>query len=460
MSRDELDRPRLSLSRERMRALGYRVVDALVERWAGLPEAPIPSPPDRAALRETLLEPLPRVGRAPEAVIERALREVLAEAAPTGHPRFFGFIPSPSNFIAVLADTLVAGFNPFGGNWLEAPGPHELERITIGWIAEACGFPAEASGLFVSGGSMANLTALVAAREARGVDPREATLYVSDQTHASIAKAARVIGFPESALRVIPTGDDFAMRIDALAAAVERDPAPFAVIATAATTNTGAVDPLESIAELCAARGLWLHVDGAYGAAAMFSDRARGALRGLERADSLSLDPHKWLFTPYECACVILRDGSRLAATFARRADYLRDVAGDEPDFQDMGVQLTRSFRALKVWMTFQVFGADAIAEAIDAGIARAEHMAARVESMDGWSLAAPASMGILAFRCDALDDDAHAALVHRLVDTHEAMVSSTVLRGRRWLRACTNNPRTTDDDVDRTLATLRSLVD
>lgn len=446
-----------------MRALGYRVVDALVERWAGLADAPIPSPPDRAALRAKLSEPLPRKGRSPEDVLARALDDVLAEAAPTGHPRFFGFIPAPSNFIAVLADALVAGFNPFGGNWVEAPGPHELERVTIGWIAAACGFPEEAAGLFVSGGSMANLTALTAAREERGIEVDRARIYTSDQTHGSVAKALRVIGFPEAALVVVPTGDDFAMRLDALDEAIARDlargDAPFAVVATAATTSTGAVDPLDAIADRCAEHGIWMHVDGAYGAAGMFSAGTRARLTGLGRADSLSLDPHKWLFTPYECACVLVRDGDVLTRAFARHADYLTDVSTDEPDFQDMGIQLTRSFRALKVWMTFQVFGADAIDAAIGAGVSRAEHMASRIEAMPGWSLAAPASMGIVAFRCDDLDDAAHAALVHRLVDTHEAMVSSTVLRGRRYLRACTLNPRTTDADVERTLALLDRLA-
>jgi glutamate/tyrosine decarboxylase-like PLP-dependent enzyme len=464
----DVDRDRLNLSTEAMRRLGYRVVDHLVDRWATLADLRIPTAPDRDALREALSGPPPREGRDPAAVIDRAVREVLAEAAPTGHPRFFGFIPSPSNFVAVLADALVAGFNPFGGNWMEAPGPHELERVTIGWVRDACGLPEPTSGLFVSGGSMANLTALAAARTARlGDDTRGARVYVSDQTHGSVAKGLRVLGFPRDAVVCVPTDARFSMRPDALAEAIAADRAaglrPFCVVATAGTTNTGAVDPLDAIADRCAREDLWMHVDGAYGAAAAFSERARAALAGLERADSVSLDPHKWLFTPYECACVLVREGGALTDAFAIRADYLADTVTDEPDLQDQGVQLTRSFRALKVWMTFQVFGADALARAIDAGVARAESVQRRVEAMPGWELAAPASMGICAFRYapEGLEDaDAlNFGLVPRLVETGEAMVTSTVLNGRRYLRMCAINPRTTDDDVARTLARLDALA-
>lgn len=468
---DDVDRPHLSLSAEHMRRLGYRVVDHLVDRWAGLADARIPPTPHREALREELTGPPPKRGHPPAAVIDRVVREVLAEAAPTGHPRFFGFIPSPSNFVAVLAEALVAGFNPFLGNWMEAPGPHELERVTIGWVRDALGLPeATAAGLFVSGGSMANLTALAAARRAiLDDDPRGSRVYVSDQTHGSIAKGLRVLGFAPDAVVTVPSDARFSMRTDALADAVQRDRAagrrPFCVVATAGTTNTGAVDPLEAIADRCAADGLWMHVDGAYGAAAAFSPRARPHLAGLERADSISLDPHKWLFTPYECGCVLVRDGRTLTEAFASRADYLSDTVTDEPDLQDQGIQLTRSFRALKVWMTFQVFGTDAIAAAIDAGIATAEGFAARLEAMAGWELAGPPSMGIVAFRHVPANRgpetvDAHnAALVPKLVATGEAMVTSTVLRGRRYLRACPISPRTTEADVERTLARLDALA-
>lgn len=464
----DVDRERLSLSAEAMRRLGYRVVDHLVERWARLPALRIPTPPDREALREELSAPPPREGRDPAAVIDRTVREVLAEAAPTGHPRFFGFIPSPSNFVAVLADALVAGFNPFGGNWMEAPGPHELERVTVGWIRDACGLPPSSAGLFVSGGSMANLTALAAARTAvLGDDVRGARVYVSDQTHGSVAKGLRVLGFPAEALVRVPSDERFALRADALAEAIAADRAagrrPFCAVATAGTTNTGAVDPLEAIADRCAREGLWMHVDGAYGAAAAFSPRTRPRLAGLARADSVSLDPHKWLFTPYECACVLVREGAALTDAFAAPADYLADTVTDEPDFSDQGVQLTRSFRALKVWMTFQVFGTDALAAAIDAGVAQAERVQRRLEAMPGWELAAPASMGICAFRyapAGLADPDAlNFGLVPRLLATGEAMVTSTVLRGRRYLRMCTINPRTTEADLDRTLERLDALA-
>jgi len=471
VAEDGVDRERLWRDEPAMRALGARVVEHLVERWAGLDAMPIPPASPREAVRARLAEPLPRDGRPPIEVFDRAVRDVLADAAPTGHPRFFGFIPSPSSFVAALADALVAGFNPFGGNYVEAPGPHELERVVVGWLAEACGLPVTASGLFVSGGSMANLTALCVAREAkRGGLPRpDARIYVSDQTHGSVAKGLRVLGFPRDSVVAIASDAAFRMRVDALGARIDADRAaglvPFAVVATSGTTNTGAVDPLGAIADRCAQDDLWLHVDGAYGAAAALSAAQRPKVAGLERADSVTLDPHKWLFTPYECGLVLVREGARLGQTFAQAADYLADVAQDEPDHADQGIQLTRSLRALKVWATFQVFGADAIERAIDAGVARAERVAARIEQMDDWELAAPASLAICAFRYaprSLSDEEADArtfALVPALVATGEAMVTSTRLNGRRWLRMCCIGPRTTDEDVDRTLRRLDQLA-
>lgn len=468
---DGVDRPRLWLDEEAMRALGARVVEHLVERWAGLEAMRIPATPAREEVRARLREPLPRTGRPPIEVFDRAVTDVLADAAPTGHPRFFGFIPSPSSYVAALADALVAGFNPFGGNFVEAPGPHELERVVVGWLREACGLPPAASGLFVSGGSMANLTALCVAREVKldGLPDRDARVYVSDQTHGSVAKGLRVLGFSRDAVVPIASDAQFRLRVDALGARIDADRAaglrPFAVVATSGTTNTGAVDPLAAIADRCARDDLWLHVDGAYGAAAALSGAQRPKLAGLERADSLSLDPHKWLFTPYECGLVLVREGARLGQTFAQAADYLADVAQDEPDLADQGIQLTRSLRALKVWATFQVFGADAVEAAIDAGVARAERVAARVEAMDDWELAAPASLAICAFRyspSSLSDEEADArtfSLVPKLVATGEAMVTSTKLNGRRWLRMCCIGPRTTDEDVDRTLGILDRLA-
>lgn len=468
---DEVDRERLWLPDETMRALGERVVEHLVRRWSGMATMRIPSTPSREAVRARLTEPMPRTGRPPSEVFERAAREVLADAAPTGHPRFFGFIPSPSNQVAVLAEALTVGFNPFAGNFVEAPGPHELERVTVGWLRDACGFGEGAAGLFVSGGSMANLTALCVAREVKlGGEPKKsARIYVSDQAHGSIAKGLRVLGFRRDCVVPVPTDDHFRMNAQVLDDLIRADRVagklPFAVVATAGTTNTGAIDPLEAIAAVCRRRSLWMHVDGAYGAAARLSDRQRDALRGLPLADSMSLDPHKWLFVPYECGLVLVSEGAALARTFAQAADYMDDVGSDEPDLSDQGVQLTRYLRAMKVWATFQVFGADAIAAAIDRGAAQAERAAERLRAMAGWELACDPSLAIVAFRYaprgmpDEEADALNFALVPRLVATGEAMVTSTKLRGRRFLRMCTISPRTTDDDVDRTLDRLDALA-
>ncbi len=459
---DGVDRDRLALDAETMRALGYRVVDRLVERWAGLAEAPIPPQERRESVRARLAEVLPRKGRDPAEVFERALRDVLAAAAPTGHPRFFGFIPSPSNFVAVLADALAAGFNPFLGNFMEAPGPHVLEEVTLDWFREACGLPDSAGGLFTSGGSMANLTGLAAAREVKG----PGRVLVSSQTHGSVAKAVKLLGLGEPV--VIAADAAFRMRLDRLDAALAQShEPPMAIVATAGTTNTGAIDPLGAIADRCARAGVWLHVDGAYGGAAVFGAESAARVAGIERADSLSLDPHKWLFTPYECGCALVRDRTHLRRAFDARADYLSDVRGEDDasvDFQDVGFQLTRSFRALKVWATFQVFGADAIAAAIEKGVAHAEHMGRWIEAREGWALAAPPSLGVVAFRFTEGDseealDALNGGLVRRLEATGRAFVSSTVLGGRRFLRACPISPRTSAADLDETLLALDRLA-
>src|SRR5262245_47095545 len=301
--------PKLQLTRDEMRELGYRVVDQIVEHFEGLSDKPVMRVTPRVELEARLREPLPEEPTPVDSLLEQLRRVVWPNIGNVQHPRFFAFIPSPSNFVSVLADALAAGFNPFAGNWLEGSGTAQIELVTIDWLREMCGFPETAGGLFVSGGSMANLTALAAARRAM-LDGRgdEAVIYFSDQTLNSIEKALRVLGFAREQVRALPSDENFRLPVESLRQAVAEDHAdgnrPFLIIANAATTNTGAVDPLNQLADLCERENLWLHVDGAYGAAACLSERGRKLLTGIERADSLSLDPHKWLFQPFEIGCV------------------------------------------------------------------------------------------------------------------------------------------------------------
>ncbi len=451
----------LQLSPEAMRRLGYRVVDQLVDHFMTLPDMPVTRTATRTSLETQLREPLPQQGVDVHAALDLLDAHVWNTMMHLDHPRFFGFVPGPSNFVGAMADALVAGLNPFAGTWLEASGCAEIELVTIDWLCRLAGLPTGARGHFVSGGSAANLTALAVARHARLDDRAEdAVLYCSDQTHSSVDRALHVLGFRRSQVRRLPTDQNFRVRLPALQEAVNQDRSaglrPFCVVANVGTTNTGAVDPLGALADFCGAEELWLHADGAYGAAALFSTDARAALAGIDRVDSLALDPHKWLFQPYEIGCVLVRDGRLLRKTFDMTAEYLEvaNQAGEEVNFFAEGMQLTRSFRALKLWLSLKTFGADAFGRAIDHGIELAELAARRLAEVPGWEIAAPAQLAIVAFRyapaglADEVADAINRDLVDASIRDGFAFISSTTLHGHIYLRLCTINPRTTADDV------------
>jgi glutamate/tyrosine decarboxylase-like PLP-dependent enzyme len=461
----------LTLSHEQMQALGYRIVDLIIEHMERLPEQPATRRGSRQDLEMLLREPLPDRGQDPLHVLERARRDVFSQIMHLDHPRFFGFIPSPSNFVGAMADAMAAGFNVFAGTWLESSGPAQVELVTIDWLRQACGLPEQAGGLFTSGGSAANLTALAAARQVKlGGDMEGAVVYCSDQTHASVDRGLRILGFRAEQLCRIEADPGFRLDLARLKGQIERDRAaglrPFCVVANAGTTNTGAVDPLVQLGQLCREQNLWLHVDGAYGASAVFCESGRSQLKGLAVADSLTLDPHKWLFQPYEIGCLLVRDRRWLRETFQILAEYLKDIEGmaEEVNFCDYGPQLTRGFRAFELWMTFQVFGAPAVGDAIQKGLELAELAGRIVANMEGWRQVTPAQLGIVTFRCEPRDclqqaaDALNLSLVEALIADGFAMVSSTQLRGRTVLRMCTINPRTSAADIQTTLEKLDAL--
>lgn len=457
---------KLELSPAEMRQLGYRVVDLIADHFSRLPEKPVGRKGDPAELRPAFLEPPPDAAVPVDEILACVERDVLSNIMNVCHPRFFAFVPSPSNFVSVMGDTLAAGFNVFNGSWLGGSGPAALELAVIDWFRGWCGFPAGAGGLFVSGGSMANLTALVAARHTRLNDRVErAVIYYSDQTHSSIDRALRVIGFSPEQIRRIPSDREFRLPMDALARAIHEDRTaglrPFAVIANAGTTNTGAIDPLGEVAALCRTESLWMHVDGAYGAAAVISERGRKLLEGVESADSLSFDPHKWLFQTIECGCVLLRDSAALKATYRIMPEYLADVHRNAAEVNpcDYGIQLTRGFRALKVWMSMQYFGLEAFRRAVDRGFALAELAEAKLRRMDRWEVVTAAQMGIVSFRKRGADEAFYQRAHDAMLLDGFALATSTVLNGSTVLRLCTINPRTTEEDVEQTLDWLDRLA-
>jgi glutamate/tyrosine decarboxylase-like PLP-dependent enzyme len=455
-----------------MRTLGYRVIDLLVDHFAEMRHEPVIRHGDRPTLEALLREPIPEEGSDLAAVLQQVQSDIFSHIASLSHPRFFGFVPSPSNFVGVMAETLAAGYNIFNGSWLVASGPAQVELVTIDWLRQLVGLPETAGGLFVSGGSVASLTALAVARR-RLLDDciPQAVVYSSDQTHSSIERALHLLGFAPDQLRIIPSDAQFRLPLPALRQQIDEDRAqgkrPFCVVANAGTTNTGAVDPLEPLAALCQADDLWLHIDAAYGGPAVLTERGRRALSGLGLADSLALDPHKWLFQPIEMGCVLVRDSTWLTDTFVVHPDYLRDVdrASEEVNFRDYGIQLTRSFRALKLWMSLKVFGLDAFRRAIQRGITLAERAEALLRAVPSCEVVTSAQLGIVTFRftnARLSPDDIDAmnnALVPSLMADGFALITSTVLRGRTVLRLCTINPRTTEEDIRGTIGRLEAMV-
>ena len=460
MQDESPDPARIEISAEQMRSFGYRIVDLLTEHFANGGDGPVGAKAQSDEIWQRFTAPPAEQPGDPHALLERLKRDVFPNNLHVDHPRFFAFVPAPNNFISVMADALAAGFNVFNGTWLGGSAAAAIELVVTRWFCDFCGLPETSGGLFVSGGSVANMTALVAARHAILSDNIEgAVVYFSDQTHSSVERALAVIGFATDQLRKLPCNSECQLPADGLCAAIAADRAaglrPFCVIANAGTTNTGAVDPLKEIADICAAEKMWMHVDGAYGAAAVLCERGRELLVGLNRADSLSLDPHKWLFQSFECGCVLLRDVELLRAAFRITPDYLRDVHRHvaEVNFCDYGIQLTRSFRALKVWLSFETFGLAAFRAAITRGFELAE-IAERELRARGWEILSPARMAIVCFRFGN-NDSLQTRLVERMLADGYAFLTSTTLRGVTSLRMCTINPRTTDADIIETVARL-----
>jgi aromatic-L-amino-acid decarboxylase len=444
-----------------MRRLGYAVVDRLVEHAERRDDAPPLRVGEPDALLAAVGGPPPDAPGDPEAELTALFEQVLPWGQRADHRRFFARIGSPSTYVGALADAAAAGMNAFTGSWTGGSGPSAVELTVLDWLRSWCGMPEGSEGLLTSGGSIASLVGFAAAREARLGSPRgNGVVYVSDQTHASLPRAVALMG---ERSRVVASDGVQRLRPDALRAAVAEDReaglAPFCVVATAGTTSTGAVDPLRELRAACDEHGLWLHVDGAYGAPAALTERGAAALDGLGLADSLAIDPHKWLFQPYEIGAVLVREPGLLERVFSLAGAYLRDTGGGAVNFRDRGPELTRGARGLKLWLSVRTFGLDAFREAIAHGIALAEHAEAQLRARDGWEVVTPAQLGIVTFRREGLDDGAHTRLSAATVEDGYAAPSTTIVDGRVVLRLCTINPRTRFEEIDATLDRMDALA-
>jgi glutamate/tyrosine decarboxylase-like PLP-dependent enzyme len=455
---------------DEFRALAHRMVDDTIAHLSTLREQPAWRPMPEA-VRASFAEPLPLQGLGAEAAYEAFAERVRPYPNGNLHPRFWGWVQGTGTPLAMMAEMLAAALNPHLAGFNQAPA--RVEEQVIAWLAEMMGFPASASGVLVAGGTMANVLGLAVARHAKaGFDLRaeglqggrpRMLLYGSAETHGWVKKGAELLGLGGSAFRAIPV--DGADRVDvaALRAAIRADRAaghhPFCAIGTAGTVNTGATDDLRALAALCRDEGLWFHVDGAFGALARLSGDLAPLVAGVEEADSLGFDLHKWMYLPFEAACVLVRDGPVHRDAFSIRANYLATddrglTAGGLP-FADLGIDLTRSFKALKVWMSLRAHGVGAYARLIEQNVAHARHLAALVEADPALELLAPVALNVVCFRYaprgvdEAGLDALNREILLRLQERGIAVPSGTTVRGRFAIRVANVNHRSRREDFD-----------
>ena len=437
---------------------------------AGVADRPVFPQIDRVALRGVIEAPLPRTGLPLEALFDEFERIIVPNSTHTAHPRFLPYVQPSPNAVSPYAEQVAATVNQNCNLWALSPAANAVEQAVLRWFADAFGFGDEAGGIITSGGSVANLVGLTAARDhrlggsarTRGLQGRSSRLiaYASEEVHSSIDKAISILGIGTENLRKVPTDADLRMDVAVLRQTIEEDRkaggSPFCVIASAGTVTTGAIDPVEEIAQLCRAEDLWLHVDGAYGAMSVLSDRFRPRMSAIGLADSVSLDPHKFLFASFEAGCALVRDRHTLRHAFAASPSYL--TLCEDPDFVDFasyGPQLSRGFKALKVWWSLKHFGADAFARVIERMVDLATYMGEQCEKRDAFELLAPVTFNCVCFRLRRLSAEGNKQALASLVDSGRAFLGPASVKGALGMRACFMNLRTKREDVDAVLDAL-----
>ncbi len=454
-------------------ALMKEFIDHVLGFYQNIKQQEVSRQADNATLERLRQLGIPQAGRPVDEVYREMMEDVYSNTSLVQHPRCFACIPSPVSLYSWMGDIMTNAYDPHAGCWVNASAASCVEQELIRHLCGLAGYPEGCGGLFVSGGSMANLTALTAARDSKLTDSQRSTAvaYVSDQTHSSVAKGLHIIGFRADQVRKIPTDPEFRMDIPSLRAAIQEDLSagrtPFAVVASAGTTNTGSIDPLPEIGAICREFDLWMHVDGAFGASILFSKQYRSRLAGIELSDSLSWDAHKWLMQTYGCSMVLVRDQSKLLHTFATHPEYLKDAeATDEaPNYWDLGPELTRPARGLKLWITLQAMGTDAVSDALEHGCHLAELAEEELLRHPGWEMVSHAQQGIINFRfapenlseqqLDALNQ----SVAQGICESGYAQVFTTELCGKKVLRMCILNPETSREDIFGTIARLNQLA-
>jgi aromatic-L-amino-acid/L-tryptophan decarboxylase len=468
----------LAMDPEEFRRLGHALVESVAAFLGSLPGRPVTTGESPGSIRSLIdaERPLPTAGTDAADLLRSTAELLFDHSLFNGHPRFFGYITSSPAPIGMLGDLLAAAVNPNVGAWTLGPVATEIEAQAVRWVAELIGYPVECGGLFVSGGNMANFVGLLAARASaaewdvrrtglRGSAARRLRVYASAETHTWIQKATDLAGIGTDAIRWIPTDADLRMDTGALRTALEQDresgDRPMMVVGTAGSVSTGAVDPLSDIAEICREAGVWFHVDGAYGAFAAALPGASRDLQALRLADSVAVDPHKWLYAPLEAGCILARDQEKLRNAFAYHPPYYH-FGQAATNYVDLGPQNSRGFRALKVWLALRHVGRDGYVRMIGDDVCLSERLFASIAAHPELE-ACTQGLSITTFRFIPPDlrsqsetADAHAylnalneALLERIQTSGEAFVSNAVVRGRYVLRACIVNFHTGPEDID-----------
>lgn len=466
---------------EEFRSLAHEMVDRMIDYQRDVRDTPAWQPVP-AEVDQRFRESVPFGGRGARAAYEDFLELVFPYPTGLAHPRFWGWAGGTGSPLGMMAALLGAGVNSNPGNFNDAAS--RVEGQLVEWMKAVMGFPADASGIVTSGGSEANLIGLTTARDAmlrrdvanEGLGPISGrpTLYASTEVHSSVFKAAKIMGIGQKAVRLVPTDEAFRVRVPELRERVQADRAvgyrPIAIIGTAGTTNTGTVDDLTALADLAAEERLWFHVDGAIGAMIRLSPELAHLVDGLERADSLAFDFHKWMYVNYEAGCVLVRDAAAHRASFSAGGDYLKPLArgtGSKVDMAgDRGLQLSRGFKALKPWMSIREQGIDKIGRVVAQNVAQARYLARLIDASDRLTRVAPVALNVVAFRYDneavaeTARDDVNRELLMRVQERGIAVPSSTVLGGRVTLRVCIINHRSRRKDFDEFVSAAEAIVD
>ena len=455
----------LDPSPSQMREMGESVLTYLIDFIRGLDDAPAEATEGALNLARRLRAAPPEDGK-PFPELFAQVQDAIARTFEYSGPGYLAYIPGGGLFTAALAEFIAQGVNRYAGLWGPSPAVVQLEENVTRWLCDLFDHPAGSQGILTSGGSMANLSAVVTARHTKlGPDFLDGTYYVSAQTHGSVTKAASLAGFSDRNLRVVPTDDELRMDPAALTELIEADRRaglrPFLVVASAGTTNTGAIDPMGAVADIAARGGLWLHVDGAYGGFFQLTDRGRARFAGITRADSITLDPHKGLFLPYGTGALVVRDGSALRDAHFEGAAYLQDLApaGELPNYSEYSPELSRDWRGLRVWMPLVLHGVGAFREALDEKLDLTRRLHDGLAQEPLLEIPWEPQLTVVAFRLAGGDRDANTRLLNRINDSKRVFLSSTLVADGYLIRACIVSHRTHADRIDECIEIVRKAA-